>query len=44
MVTNQQNLNQVSINKLFCALRSFGVKQDEIFGEPIKINYSNVPP
>ena len=38
----QQNLNQVGIDELFCALQSLGVKKDEISGEPLKIKYKNV--
>ena len=44
IIRNQQNLNQVSINKFFRALRSLGVKKDEISGEPLKIKYSNLAP
>ena len=44
MVSNQQNLNQVGIDEFLCALRSLGVKKDDISGEPLKIKYSNVAP
>ena len=44
MVSNQQNLNQVGIDKFLCSLRSLGVKKDDISGEPLKIKYSNVAP
>ena len=44
MVSNQQNLNKVGINKFFRALRSLGVKKDDISGEPLKIKDSNVAP
>ena len=44
MVSNQQNLNQVCINEFLRALRSFGVKKNDISGEPLKIKYSNVAP
>ena len=42
MVSNQQNLNQVGIDELLRALHSFGVKKDNISGEPLKLKYSNV--
>ena len=35
-------MNQVGIDEFFRALRSLGVKKDDISGEPIKIKYSNV--
>ena len=44
MVSNQQNLNQVGIDEFLRALRSLGVKKDEISGEPLKIKYKNVAP
>ena len=44
MVSNQQNLNQVGIDEFLRALRSLGVKKDDICGEPLNINYSNVAP
>ena len=44
MVSNQQNLNQVSIDEFLRALRSLGVKKDDISGEPLKIKYSSVVP
>ena len=44
MVSNQQNLNQVGIDEFLRALRSLGVKKDDISGEPLKIKYSNVAP
>ena len=44
MVSNQQNLNQVGIDEFLSALRSLGVKIDDISGEPLKIKYSNVAP
>ena len=44
MVSNQQNLNQVGIDEFLRALRSLGVKNDDISGEPLKIKYSNVAP
>ena len=44
MVSNQHNLNQVGIDEYLCALRSLGVKKDDISGEPLKIKYSNVAP
>ena len=44
MVSNQQNLNQVGIDEFLCALRSLGVKIDNISGEPLKIKYSSVAP
>ena len=44
MVNNQQNLNQVIINEFLYALRSLGVKKDDLSGEPLKIKYSNVAP
>ena len=42
MVSNKQNLNQVGIDKFHRALRSLGVRKDDISGEPLKIKYSNV--
>ena len=42
MVSNKQNLNQVGIDEFIRALRSLGVKNDDISGEPLKIKYSNV--
>ena len=44
MVSNQQNLNQVGIDEFLRALRSLGVKKDDISGEPLKIKISNVAP
>ena len=44
MVSNQQKLNQVSIDEFLRALRSLVVKKDDISGEPLKIKYSNVAP
>ena len=44
MVSNQQNLNQVGIDEFLRALRSLGVKKDDISGEPLKIMYSSVVP
>ena len=44
MVSNQQNLDQVSIDELLRAIRSLGVMKDDISGEPLKIKYSNVAP
>ena len=42
MLRNQQNFNQVGIDKFYRALRSLGVKKDNISEEPFKIKYSNV--
>ena len=39
MVSNQQNSNQVGIDVFLRALRSLGVKKDELSGEPLKIKY-----
>ena len=44
MVGNQQNLNQVGIDEFLRALRSLGVKKNDISGEPLKLKYSNVAP
>ena len=44
MVSNQQNLNQVGIDEFLRALRSLGVKKDDISGEPLKIKYSSLVP
>ena len=44
MVRNQENLNQVGIDEFLCALRSLGVKTDDISGESLKIKHSNVAP
>ena len=44
MVSNQQHLNQVGIDKFLRSLRSLGVKKDDISGEPLEIKYSNVAP
>ena len=44
MVSNLQNLNQMSIDKFLRALRSLGVKKDGISGEPLNIKYTNVAP
>ena len=44
MVSNQQDLYQVDIDDFLRALRSLGVKKDEISGEPLKIKYKNVGP
>ena len=41
-MSNQQNLNQVGIDEFLRALRSLGVKKDDLSGEPLKIKYSNV--
>ena len=35
MVSNQQNLNQVGIYDFLYALQSFGVKKNDIIGEPL---------
>ena len=40
MVSNQQNLNQVGTDEFLRALRSLGVKTNDISGEPLKIKYS----
>ena len=37
MISNQQNLNQMGIDKFFPALRSLGLKNDDISDEPLKI-------
>ena len=37
-------MNQVGIDEFLRALRSLGVKKDDISGEPLKIKYSNVAP
>ena len=42
MVSNQQYLNWVGIDKFLRALRSLGVKKYDISGEPLKIKYSDV--
>ena len=42
MVSNQQNLNQVGIDEFLRAIRSLGVKKDDISGELLKIKYSRV--
>ena len=42
MVSNKQNLNQVSIDKFFRALQSLGVTKDDISGELFNIKYCNV--
>ena len=44
IMSNQQNLNQVGIDEFLRALRSLGVKKDDISGELLKIKYSNVAP
>ena len=44
ILSNKQNLNQVGIDEFLRALRSLGVKKDDITGEPLKIKYSNVAP
>ena len=44
MVSNQQNLNQMGIDEFLRALRSLGVKKDDISGESLKIKYSSVAP
>ena len=44
MVSNQQNLNQVGIDKFLHALISLGVKKHDISGELLKIKYSTVAP
>ena len=41
---NQQNLNQVGIDDFLCALRSLGVMNNDLSGQPLKIKYSNVAP
>ena len=35
-------MDQVGIDEFLCALRSLGVKKDDLSGEPLKIKYSNV--
>ena len=42
IVSNQQNLKQVGIDEFPGALRSLGVKKDDISGEPLKIKYNNL--
>ena len=37
MMSNQQNLNQAGIDESLRAIRSLGVKKDDISGEPLKI-------
>ena len=44
MVSNHQNFNQVGIDEFLRALRSLGVKKDDISGEPLKMKYSSVAP
>ena len=44
MVSNQQNLNQVEINKFLFELQSLGFKKDNTSGELLDINYNNVAP
>ena len=44
MVSNQQNLNQVNIDEFLRAIKSLGVKKNDISGELLKIMYSNVAP
>ena len=44
MVSNQQNLNQVGIDEFLRALRSLGVKKDDISGKPLIIKYSSMVP
>ena len=44
MVGNQQNLNHVGIDEFLRALRSLGVKKEDISSEQLKIKYSNVAP
>ena len=44
MLSNQQNLNQVNIDEFRRAVRSLGVKKDDISGEPLKIKYNRVAP
>ena len=41
-MSNQQNLKQVGFDEFLRALRSLGVKKDDIRGEPLNIMYSNV--
>ena len=36
MVSNKQNLNEVGIDLFLCAIRSLGVKNDDISGEQLK--------
>ena len=36
MVSNQQNLNLVGIDTFVCALRSLGVKKNDINGDALK--------
>ena len=44
MVSNQQNLNQVGIDEFLGALKSLGVKKDDISCEPHIIKYIIVAP
>ena len=37
MISNQINLNQVSIDECFRSLQSLGAKKDEIGNEPLNI-------
>ena len=44
MVSYQQTLTQMGIDKFLRALRSLGVTKDDISGEPLKIKYDNEAP
>ena len=40
MVSRRQDLRQVGIKKFLCALRSFGIKKDDLSGEMLKYKYT----
>ena len=42
MMSNQQNLNQVGIDKFLREFQSLGFKNNDKSGEPLKIKYCNV--
>ena len=44
MVSNEQDLHQVGIDDFLRALRSLGLKRDEISGKQLNIKYKNVTP
>ena len=39
MVSRRQDLRQVGIDEFLCALRSFGIKKDELSGKTFKHKY-----
>lgn len=44
MVSRRQDLSQVGIDQFLRALRSLGIKKDELSGEKLKLKYTKDAP